>query len=627
MAADLEWAVPGYTQVRELGAGASGRVVLATHDGSGTPVAIKYLSAQLLGDPEFVERFREEARLLAGLSDPNVVRYYGYVEDRRGAAIVMELVDGVSLRRILEHGQPLGPEAALVLLKGSLLGLAAAHAVGVVHRDYKPENILVAGDGASKLTDFGIAVRSGQTAPPEGTPAYMAPEQWTGAPAAPAADVYAATAVFYECLTGTRPYEGTLPELAEAHRRAPVPLDVVPEPLRLMIAHGMAKDPSGRPTSASALLSELHAVAVPVYGPEWERTGRRRLATLAGFLGALFPLVGLTELLPNTTVPPAPPTPPSQPPGQPPGPATDVVSGAQQPGQASATMTQPPAPPRPPKPRDGLLRPRILVPAVIAVVVLVIIGTVLVLFPSKEDDPEPGPEPTAAEPSLPGTPPSDPGEVITVVRRQMTAKKTAAFTYTSKACCGNELRVTGGRLSMPGNGSVAAARMVNPSGVPGRAMPTPARVVLAGDRAWVKRQGGWKSYSRKALADNKLASGRDPNVDYAKAALDVLSGTRLEDLALILQDARKAKLTRPSGAIQYRGKVRAGKKLAKRLGITGALNMPVVLNYRLRLGPDYLPRAVALKTTLSAGTPSASSFSYRVAYTNWGTSQPVRPPA
>jgi eukaryotic-like serine/threonine-protein kinase len=155
------WSVPGYAELKTLGAGGFGEVVLARHDASGTLVAVKYLKAELLSDPEFARLFRGEAAVLASLADPNVVRLYEYLESPSGAAIVMELVDGVSLRDILSrHGQT-SAEAALVVLQGSLLGLAAAHGRGVVHRDYKPENVLVDGAGVSKLTDFGIAARAG----------------------------------------------------------------------------------------------------------------------------------------------------------------------------------------------------------------------------------------------------------------------------------------------------------------------------------------------------------------------------------------------------------------------------------------------------------------------------------
>ncbi|MFD8411519.1 protein kinase [Streptomyces sp. NPDC059650] len=291
------WVVPGYTETRELGSGASGRVVLAVHDGTGTPVAVKYLNDRLRGDPAFVQGFRAEARLLGGLRSPYVVGLYEYVEAPDGAAIVMELVDGVALRELLKQsGQDgTGPEAALVVLKGSLLGLAAAHRSGVVHRDYKPENVLVAADGSSKLVDFGIATDHGATPGVAGTPAYMAPEQWQGRPASPAADVYAATATFFECLTGRKPYAGdNFAELALQHVEAPVPESEAPEPVRPLIRRGLAKRPDERPEDAEAFVAELEAVARGAYGPDWEERGQRKLAALAALLPLLFPSAGGT---------------------------------------------------------------------------------------------------------------------------------------------------------------------------------------------------------------------------------------------------------------------------------------------------------------------------------------------
>jgi eukaryotic-like serine/threonine-protein kinase len=203
-----QWDVPGYTEVKALGSGGFGDVVLAWHDASGTLVAIKYLRRELLADPEFAAMFRGEAEVLASVEDPNVVRLYEYVQAPAGAAIVMELIDGVCLREILARHGKTSAEAALVVLQGSLLGLAAAHRRGVVHRDYKPENVLVDGAGASKLTDFGIAARAGDRAMAAGTLAYAPPEQFGGGPASPSGDVYAATATFYECLTGHPPFSG-----------------------------------------------------------------------------------------------------------------------------------------------------------------------------------------------------------------------------------------------------------------------------------------------------------------------------------------------------------------------------------------------------------------------------------
>ncbi|MFF3062610.1 protein kinase [Streptomyces sp. NPDC057909] len=283
------WELPGYTHGRELGVGAAGRVVLARHDATGALVAIKYLN----GESATYEGLRAEAKLLEALDSPYVARLYEYVEGPRGAAIVMELVDGVSLRDLLHTEGATAPEAALTVLKGSLLGLAAAHEAGVVHRDYKPGNVLVTVDGTSKLVDFGIAVRSGDAGTIAGTPAYMAPEQWTGEPASPATDVYAATATFFECLTGAKPYAGTtLMELAVAHTEAQIPEDQAPEALRPLIRAGLAKTPEGRPAGAAALVAELETVAGAAYGLGWEERGKGQLSALVVLLPLLLPCGG-----------------------------------------------------------------------------------------------------------------------------------------------------------------------------------------------------------------------------------------------------------------------------------------------------------------------------------------------
>ncbi|MGH3187068.1 MAG: protein kinase domain-containing protein [Streptosporangiaceae bacterium] len=285
-----EWDVPGYTEVKTLGSGGFGEVVLARHDASGVLVAIKYLRPELLADPEFAAMFRSEAAVLASVADPNVVRLYEYVESPSGAAIVMELVDGVALREILARQGQTTAEAALVVLQGSLLGLAAAHRRGVVHRDYKPENVLVNAQGASKLTDFGIAARAGDRAMAAGTLAYAPPEQFGGGPATPSGDVYAATATFYECLTGRPPFSGdTAERLMHQHLAEPVPLEPVPGPLRPLIEAGMAKDPGRRPADAAALVTGLRTMAAGAYGPDWEQRGRSHLGEAALLLAALWP--------------------------------------------------------------------------------------------------------------------------------------------------------------------------------------------------------------------------------------------------------------------------------------------------------------------------------------------------
>ncbi|MBA9001166.1 serine/threonine-protein kinase [Thermomonospora cellulosilytica] len=286
-----EWRVAGFREIRELGRGGQGRVVLAAHEESGTPVAVKYLAAGA-GEADRDE-FEHEARMLGQVDSPHVARLYRLVRGEHGTAIVMEAVDGVSLKRILaEHGA-LEPEAALTVLKGSLLGLAAAHHLGVVHRDYKPANVIVRADGLSKLIDFGVARYMGE-AGGGGTPAYMAPEQWRSEPVTPVTDVYAATCVFFECVTGRRPFAGDgIAELRRLHLTAPVPVAGVPEPLRPLVAKGMAKSPWERPAGAAAFVEELESVASAAFGAQWEERGVRVLAGAAAALAALFPLTAL----------------------------------------------------------------------------------------------------------------------------------------------------------------------------------------------------------------------------------------------------------------------------------------------------------------------------------------------
>src|SRR3984885_6561978 len=227
-----EWAVPGYTEERLLGHGVSGRVVAAVSDATGRRVAIKYFDASLVSDPEFLAVFRAETERLRSLDAAHMVRLFDYVEQPgEGAAIVMELVDGVSLHEMLARRGPLSAVAALVVLKDSLVALAAAHSQRISHRDVKPENVLIDARGWCTLTDFGVAVKTGKQMPAPGTLEYMAPELWNGAPNVPATDIYAATAVLCESLTGKPPFSGRTGRLRDHHESTPVPLDEFDPPL------------------------------------------------------------------------------------------------------------------------------------------------------------------------------------------------------------------------------------------------------------------------------------------------------------------------------------------------------------------------------------------------------------
>ncbi|MBO2454563.1 serine/threonine protein kinase [Actinomadura barringtoniae] len=284
------WQVPGYTELQELGAGAQGRVVLARGNVTGEVVAIKYLAADLVGDSRTLARFQSEAEMLARVVNPHVTQLREYVTLPGGAAIVMEAVHGQSLRKLLDDRQRLQPEAALAILKGSLLGMAAAHSVGVIHRDYKPANVMVQDHGQSKLIDFGVAVLRGD-ASMMGTPAYMAPEQWQGGPASPATDIYSATCVLFECVTGGRPFSAdTIEGWTTQHTSANVPLERLQEPLRPLVIHGMAKHPTQRFSNANDFVRALEAVAASAYGADWERRGWAALGGMVALFAAAFPL-------------------------------------------------------------------------------------------------------------------------------------------------------------------------------------------------------------------------------------------------------------------------------------------------------------------------------------------------
>ena len=279
------WTVPGYTEIRVLGTGEAGRIAEAVHDSTGERVAITYPSAKLCSNPAFRARFRDDAELLEGLDHTNVVRVRELVETAAEVALITEAVEGAALRRVLGSSGPLSPEAALAVLRASLLGLGAADEVGVAHRDYRPSNVMITPEGVCKVGGFGLAVRTEAMMPAAGSPSYMAPELWEGATPRLVTDMYAATATFYECLTGRVPYTSdSVFELQTVHRAAPIPVDDVPAALAPLVTQGLAKAPAERPSSAAGFLAELEAAAVVEYGLEWEERGRRELAAIVAAL-------------------------------------------------------------------------------------------------------------------------------------------------------------------------------------------------------------------------------------------------------------------------------------------------------------------------------------------------------
>jgi beta-lactam-binding protein with PASTA domain len=230
-------------------------------------VALKVMHANLADDEGFVRRFIDEARHAAALSHPNVVAMYDQGTDEGRVYLVMEYVAGRTLRDLLTERGRLGPREALQVMRPTLAALGAAHRAGLVHRDVKPENVLLAEDGQVKVTDFGLAraetaSRQTKTGMLIGTVAYLAPEQVLSGDADARTDVYAAGIMLFELLTGCQPYQAGTP-LAVAYRHVneavPPPSSVVPGlPPRLdaLVADATDRDPARRPSDAD----RFHAV-------------------------------------------------------------------------------------------------------------------------------------------------------------------------------------------------------------------------------------------------------------------------------------------------------------------------------------------------------------------------------
>ncbi len=406
-----------------VAAGGMGEVWRATDVTLRRTVAVKLLRPALPADPQFDARFAAEARTMAALTHPNVINVYDYGHAPpagSGAAyLVMSYVDGQPLsQRIAEVGRLSVAETASVLVQ-TAEALHAAHRGGIIHCDVKPANLLLAADGRVTLVDFGVARPAAVSAATVadivlGTVLYMAPEQVTGRPVAPATDVYALGAVAYHCLAGRPPFTGQTPlQIALRHlsdQPLPLPPDVPPD-LRSLIARAMNKDPAQRYRTAADFATAVRAtqaghnaarsspIDLPVRPDLQGRTRRSRrraapVATAAAMLllgaGVLAILLGAAQLA--ATSPAALPrtSPPSATAVAAPAPATTAA--------ARPVATQPDAPPptgaTAPAPPPILAAQASQVPA----------STAPSPTPDPSRQPTPTPSGTTTRPSDPPTP-------------------------------------------------------------------------------------------------------------------------------------------------------------------------------------------------------------------------------
>jgi beta-lactam-binding protein with PASTA domain len=254
-----------YRITARIASGGMGEVFRAWDVRLRRTVALKVLPPELAGDPRFVERFRSEAQAAGGLSHPNVVQVHDWGETDSTYYMVLEYVRGRNLRQILATKSRLAPRQACELMVQVLEALEAAHARGLVHRDVKPENILVTTDGRAKVTDFGIArakeaaVKTGGLL---GTVAYVAPEQARDGEIDSRSDIYSAGCVLYELLVGVMPFEGDAAEVLNQHlsgRVSPPSLETpdVSAELDAVVAKATQPDPNDRYESAAAMRADL----------------------------------------------------------------------------------------------------------------------------------------------------------------------------------------------------------------------------------------------------------------------------------------------------------------------------------------------------------------------------------
>ena len=241
-----------YTLFQRLGQGTSGRVYAALHPTLGRPVAIKMLSHRLVWQQEVREQFLTEARIVASLDHPHIVRVFDIEDAWATLFLVMERVDGLDLRQLLGRTGSLGVDRSLEILQQLAAGLRHAHERGIVHRDIKPANVAVTLSGEVKLMDFGMATTRDGSTTGSGTPYYVAPEVVRGEAADYRSDIYSLGIMAFELITGRRPFRsGSLQQVLAAHVLVePIKLEklapLAPQGLVTFVNQALTKDPADR---------------------------------------------------------------------------------------------------------------------------------------------------------------------------------------------------------------------------------------------------------------------------------------------------------------------------------------------------------------------------------------------
>ncbi|WP_243226047.1 Stk1 family PASTA domain-containing Ser/Thr kinase [Microbacterium sp. CIAB417] len=263
--------VDGRYRVRaRIARGGMATVYVATDLRLERRIALKVMHAHLSDDSNFQSRFIQEARAAARLADPHVVNVFDQGQDGELAYLVMEYLPGITLRELLREQRRLTIPQTITIMDAVLSGLAAAHRAGIVHRDVKPENVLLAEDGRIKIGDFGLArattANTATGAQLLGTIAYLAPELVTRGTADARSDIYALGIMLYEMLTGEQPYKGEQPmQIAFQHATESVPRPSVrnpgvPEPLDELVLWATERSPQERPDDAQAMLNRLREI-------------------------------------------------------------------------------------------------------------------------------------------------------------------------------------------------------------------------------------------------------------------------------------------------------------------------------------------------------------------------------